>query len=101
MARRKKPVPKSQAELFQAECELEIEYRLDIQSTEFNLERQNLRLRLESLTDEYTLLIMQKDIEIEELQKTIKSQSPRNKWVWGIVGVAVGGLAVYAITNEK
>ena len=80
----------AQAELFRVECDLEIEYRLDMQSTEFDLERKELNLRLDSLTSEYTLLITQKDLEIEQLQKTIKNQSPKNNWAWAAAGVVVG-----------
>ena len=90
----------AQAELFRGECDLDIEYRLDMQSTEFDLERKELNLRLDSLTSEYTLLITQKDLEIEQLQKTIKNQSPKNNWVWAAAGVVVGGLTVYAITSK-
>lgn len=91
----------AQAELFRSECDLEIEFRIDQQATEFQLERQELNLRLDALTNEYTLLITQKDLEIAQLQKTIKSQSPRNNWIWAAGGVLLGGAAVYAITNER
>lgn len=91
----------AQAELFRSECDLEIEYRIDIQATEFQLERQELNLRLGALTNEYTLLITQKDLEIVQLQKTIRTQSPRNNWIWAAGGVLLGGAAVYAITNER
>ena len=91
----------AQAELFRSECDLEIEYRIDLQSTDFQLERQELNLRLDSLTSEYTLSITQKDLEIAQLQKTIRTQSPRNNWIWAAGGVLLGGVAVYAITNER
>ena len=90
----------AQAELFRSECDLEIEYRIDLQGTEFQLERRELNLRLGALTNEYTLLITQKDLEIAQLQKTIKTQSPRNNWIWAAGGVILGGVAVYAITNK-
>jgi hypothetical protein len=91
----------AQAELFRSECDIEIEYRIDLQATEFQLERQELNLRLTSLSDEYSLLITQKDLEIAQLQKTIRTQSPRNNWIWAAGGVLLGGVAVYAITNER
>ena len=90
----------AQAELFRSECDLEIEYRIDLQATEFQLERQELNLRIESLSNEHSLLITQKDLEIAQLQKTIKTQSPRNNWIWAAGGVILGGVAVYAITNK-
>jgi hypothetical protein len=91
----------ARSELFRSECDLEIEYRIDLQSTEFQLERQELNLRLDALTNEYTLLITQKDLEIAQLQKTIRTQSPRNNWIWAAGGVILGGVAVYAITNNQ
>jgi hypothetical protein len=91
----------AQAELFRSECDLEIEYRIDLQGTEFQLERRELNLRLDSLTSEYTLSVTQKDLEIAQLQKTIRTQSPRNNWIWAAGGVLLGGVAVYAITNER
>jgi hypothetical protein len=91
----------AQAELFRSECDIEIEYRIDLQATDFQLERQELNLRLDALTNEYTLLVTQKDLEIAQLQKTIRTQSPRNNWIWAAGGVLLGGAAVYAITNER
>jgi hypothetical protein len=90
----------AQSEFYKDECELETQYRLDVQATEFQLERQELNLRLGALTNEYTLLITEKDLEIEQLQKSILTQSPRNNWIWGAAGVVLGGAAVYAITNK-
>lgn len=90
----------ARAELFRSECDLEIEYSLDLQSTEFQLERKELNLRLDSLSSEYTLSITQKDLEIAQLQKTIKTQSPKNNWIWAAAGVVLGGVSVYAITAK-
>tara|TARA_R110000851_G_scaffold143545_1_gene282464 strand:- start:204 stop:626 length:423 start_codon:yes stop_codon:yes gene_type:complete len=90
----------ARSEFYKDECELETQYRLDIQSTEFQLERQELNLRLGALTNEHTLLITEKDLEIEQLQKAILTQSPRNNWIWGATGVVLGGAVVYAITNK-
>lgn len=89
----------AQSEFYKDECDLEIEYRIDVQATEFQLERQELNLRLGALTNEYTLLVTEKDLEIEQLQKTVLTQSPRNNWIWGAAGVVLGGAAVYAITK--
>lgn len=90
------------AEIVPASCDLEVEYNLDKQATEFQLERKELTLRLESLTHEYNLTITQKDLEINQLQKIIKSQSPRNNWIWyvgGIVSGAVISYGAYSIFN--
>ncbi len=58
-------------EQFSMNCDLEIEYQLDVQATEFHLERQNFQIRLDALTREYDLRIEQKDIEIAALQESM------------------------------
>ena len=77
-------------EKYKMECDLEIEYQLDVQATEFHLERQNFQIRLDALTKEYDLRIEQKDIEIAALQKAMLKQGPNNKWWWFVGGVAAG-----------
>ena len=37
-------------EQYKMECDLETEYHLDVQATEFHLERQNFQIRLDALT---------------------------------------------------
>ena len=81
---------------YRMECDLEIEYRIDIQATEFHLERQNFQIRLDALTREYDLRIEQKDIEIAALQEAMLNQSPSNKLWWFAGGVAVGITTTYA-----
>ena len=85
-------------------CDLEIEYQLDVQATEFHLERQNFQIRLDALTREYDLRIEQKDIEIAALQEAMLSQSPSNKLWWFAGGVAAGiatTYAAYRMFNER
>ena len=77
-------------------CDLEVEYHLDVQATEFHLERQNFQIRIDALTREYDLRIEQKDIEIVALQEAMLAQSPTRKWWWFAGGVAVGIGATYA-----
>ena len=76
-------------------CDLEIEYQLDVQATEFHLERQNFQIRLDALTKEYDLRIEQKDIEIAALQESMLKQSPDNKLWWFVGGVAAGVVTTY------
>ena len=83
-------------EKYKMECDLEIEYQLDVQATEFHLERQNFQIRLDALTKEYDLRIEQKDIEIAALQKAMLKQAPNNKWWWFVGGVAAGVGVTYA-----
>jgi len=81
---------------YQMECDLEVEYQIDVQATEFQLERQNFQIRLDALTKEYDLRIEQKDIEIAALQEAMLKQAPSNKWWWFVGGVAAGVGVTYA-----
>ena len=82
------------------QCDLEIEYNLDVANTEFELERKNFNIRYEALDQEYKLIVEQKDIEITKLQETIKKQSPPNKWAWFGVGGATGVVATVIIAKQ-
>ena len=77
-------------------CDLEVEYQLDVQATEFHLERQNFQIRLDALTQEYDLRIEQKDIEIAALQEAMLNQSPSNKLWWFAGGIAAGIVTTYS-----
>tara|TARA_R110000824_G_scaffold381817_1_gene574803 strand:- start:1255 stop:1668 length:414 start_codon:yes stop_codon:yes gene_type:complete len=81
---------------YRLECDLEVEYQVDVQATEFQLERQNFQIRLDTLTKEYDLRVGQKDIEIAALQEAMLKQSPNNKWWWFAGGVVAGVGATYA-----
>jgi hypothetical protein len=59
------------------DCDLEVEYQIDVQATEFQLERQNFQIRLDALTKEYDLRIEQKDIEIAALQEAMLNKLPQ------------------------
>ena len=89
---------------YRLDCDLEVEYQIDVQATEFQLERQNFQIRLDALTSEYDLRIEQKDIEITALQEAMLSQSPNNKLWWFAGGVAAGIVTTYAayrVFNER
>jgi hypothetical protein len=81
---------------YRLNCDLEVEYQLDVQATEFHLERQNFQIRLDALTSEYDLRIEQKDIEIAALQEAMLKQSPNNKLWWFVGGVVAGVGVTYA-----
>jgi hypothetical protein len=88
---------------YRLECDLEVEYRIDVQATQFQLERDNFQIRLDALTQEYDLRIEQKDIEIAALQEAMLAQAPTRKWWWFAGGVAAGALTTYGayrIFNE-
>ena len=80
---------------FSMNCDLEIEYHLDVQATEFHLERQNFQIRLDALRSEYDLRIEQKDIEIAALQEATLKQSPNNRLWWFAGGIAAGVVTTY------
>ena len=86
------------------QCDIEVEYQLDIAGTEFQLERKNFNIRYDALDEEYKLIVVQKDTEIVKLQETIKKQSPPNKWAWYAGGIASGVAVTYgaykAFQNE-
>ena len=83
-------------EEYRLDCDLEVEYQIDRQATEFHLERQNFQIRLDSLLKEYSLRVDEKDREIATLQEALLAQAPTRKWLWFAGGVAAGGVATYA-----
>ena len=91
--------PRATAELIamphvlQAECDLEIEYQLDIQSTDYHFRLATADTRYNALSEEYQLVVTQKDLEITQLQEIINTSSPSNK-PWWIAGGAAGGAAI-------
>ena len=84
-------------EQYRLDCDLEVEYQIDRQATEFHLERQNFQIRLDSLLKEYGLRVDEKDREIDALQEALLAQAPTRKWLWFAGGVAVGTAATYGM----
>jgi len=79
-------------EQYRLDCDLEVEYQMDRQATEFHLERQNFQIRLDSLLKEYELRIDEKDLEISALQDALLAQSPTRKWRWFAAGILTSGV---------
>jgi hypothetical protein len=77
-------------------CEATLNYELQRQRTEFDLELSNLNIRLESLQEEYDLRISEKDLEIARLQESLLNRSPENRALWIAGGVAIGIVSTYA-----
>jgi hypothetical protein len=103
--------PRATAELLampeslRLEFDLEIEYQLDVQSTEFTLRLDTVNSSYAALSEEYKLTTTQKDIEIAELQRVINTSAPSNR-AWWITGGAAGGAAitlgiVYAVLSAS
>lgn len=85
----------SMSEYYEAQCNLQIQYQLDRLGAEFQLERDNYDIRLSSLKEEYELVITQKDLEITQLQDSLKNQAPRNNWPWFVGGIVTGVAVTY------
>jgi len=85
-------------------CQARIEYELSVEAASYELELRNWEIQYNAMHEETSLLIFQKDQEIEKLQKSLLRQSPRNNWLWGAGGVGVGILSTYAayrLFNEQ
>jgi len=93
--------PQATAELLvlpdtlKAECDLEIEYQVDLLNTERHLEVSNLNSRYTALNLEYQQAVQTKDLQIENLETIISSNSGVSKWVWFASGLAAGTATTY------
>lgn len=77
-------------------CQARIEYELSVEAASYELELRNWEIQYNALHEETSLLIFQKDAEIDHLQRVLLKQSPRNNWLWAAGGVGVGILTTYA-----
>ena len=93
--------PQATAELLvlpdrlKAECDIEIEYQVDLLSTERELQISNLNSRYTALDLEYQQAVQTKDLQIENLETIISSNSGVSKWVWFASGIAAGTATTY------
>jgi hypothetical protein len=78
-----------------AACKARIEYEISVEAAAYDLVIRDWEIKYSALNEESTLLIQQKDIEIDQLRKSLLRQSPRNNWVWAVGGVAVGIASTY------
>jgi hypothetical protein len=91
--------PRATAELLalpdslQFQFDLEMEYQLDRQATEYHFRLDAADTKYTALSNEYMLTLTQKDFEISALQEAINAQSPSNR-TWWIAGGAAGGAAI-------
>lgn len=94
--------PEATAELIvapkevQLNCDLEIEYRVDLLQTEHQLEMQNMQTRYNALNLEYQQAIEAKNLQIENLETIISSNSGVSKWVWFAGGIVGGSALTYS-----
>ena len=93
--------PEATAELLLApkeirlNCDLEIEYQLDVLRTEHQLQVDNLNARYNALSLEYGLTVVAKDEQIKTLEETLKRNSRVKDWVWIVAGAAIGSSLTY------
>ena len=76
-------------------CQARIEYELSVEAAGYDLEIRDLQISLDALREENTLMITQKDLEIQQLQESILRQSSDNRLWWYVGGVASGVAASY------
>ena len=72
------------------ECQIRLTYELGKQATEYELQLQNLRIRNDALTQQYTTSIDSLQRENDALSQALKKQSKKNPVLWVAVGVASG-----------
>lgn len=77
-------------------CQARIEYELSVEAASYDLEIQDLQISFDALREENILMITQKDLEIQQLQESILSQSSDNRLWWYVGGVATGMVSTYA-----
>ena len=86
-----------------AACEVRLNYELDIQTAEHQLELQNLQIRHDALVSEYDIRVSSLQRENEALTTALKKQSRKNTGLWVAVGV-ISGIALsytaYEAFNE-
>ena len=86
-----------------AACEIRLNYELDIQAAEHQLELQNLQIRHDALVSEYDMRVSSLQRENEALTTALKKQSRKNTGLWVAVGV-ISGIALsytaYEAFNE-
>jgi len=76
-------------------CQARIDYELSIEEANYELQLRNWEIQYTALHEEMSLLIFQKDEEIDQLQSSLLKQSPRNNWMWAAGGVVAGVAASY------
>ena len=84
-------------------CKLVLQYELDKQKVEHELQLQNLTIRHDALLAEYDMRVQSLEREADALANALKKQSKRNPALWVAIGVA-SGMAVsygaYKVFNE-
>ena len=85
----------AKSQFVKEEYELKLGYEIEKQKLEHVLAIDTLNLRIDSLGEEYKIVITAKDKEIDDLHKLIKNHSPATN-VWWALGGAAAGVATTA-----
>ena len=85
------------------ECDLKVQYSLDIQAAEYDLTINNLNASHSSLMGQKQATIDSQQMQILELEAIIRSDSGQSKWLWAAAGAVIGAgttYGAYRLFNE-
>ena len=80
----------ARSQFTEEQFQLKLGYELEKKELEHTLEIDTLNLRLDSLGEEYKIVVTAKDKEIHDLHKLIKNHSPATNIWWSLGGAAIG-----------
>ena len=72
------------------QCDVRLKYELGIQATEYELKLENLTIRHDALTQEYTTSLESLKRENNSLSEALRKQSKRSPALLVVLGVASG-----------
>ena len=93
----------AQAQTADDNCKLVLQYELDKQKVEHELQLQNLTIRHDALLAEYDMRVQSLEREADALANALKKQSKTNPALWVAIGVASGmaiSYGAYKVFNE-
>tara|TARA_R110000824_G_scaffold46692_7_gene133846 strand:+ start:42332 stop:42772 length:441 start_codon:yes stop_codon:yes gene_type:complete len=79
----------------QTDCDIRMEYEIDLLSTEHAYEVEKFLIEYNTLNKKYLMLQSSTDARITGLEDKLKKYSPRNRWTWFVVGTAAGIATTY------
>lgn len=92
-------------EYMRNEFEIELEYRLSVQATEFNLQLTNNQIRYDALTQEYDATVLALTQQNESLEQALaKRKKSRNGLMFAAgtaTGVVIATSIVYAVLSAS
>ena len=92
-------------EYLQNEFDLELEYRLDLQATEYNLQLSNSQIRYDSLKLEYDATVLSLTQQNESLEEALAQRKKNRNGLMFAAGTATGVVVttviVYAILSAS